>query len=173
MPSSTIFTIFLLTVNHFYSTFASPTASKGDFAGQSLDLVHPLAKRIVTPPDQMCDDEDDWVSRTCLTTQSDREWQDYCIDEYGDKSWHKESCPENTMCFNAIGPGPSHIKIIVCLDRPSDNTVINTGQNQKGQMGVYTVTAPTTLGPVERTVSVKLSNSLLAASVAGFLEGMY
>jgi hypothetical protein len=169
MPSSTIFTIFLLTVNHFYSTGASPTVSKSDFAGQSLDLVHPLAKRIVTPPDQLCFDEDDWVSRSCLYIFNDRDWVDFCIDEDGEEDWFEDTCPENTICCTVIGPGPSHIRTIICLERPS--AIVN--KSLKEQMGVYTVSAPITLGPVGRTVSVTLANSMLAASVTAFLEGMY
>jgi hypothetical protein len=169
LPSTIFTTILLITVNRLYSTFASPMVSKGGLGDRSLDLAHTPVKR-APPPDQLCEKEDTWKQRMCVTSSNDREWMDVCTQHVSDYEYNRYStCPLNTMCMNVLGPGPEHVFISICLERPSG--LINTGLKQ--QMGEYTVSSPISLGPVFRTVEVAISNALSMASVSAYLEGMY
>jgi hypothetical protein len=169
MVPSTIFTIILLTVNHLYSTFASPVVSKGGLGDCSLDLAHTPAKQ-ASPPDQLCEEVDVWKERMCVTSSNDREWMDVCIHHVTEYEYNAYSrCPLDTMCMNVLGPGPEHNFIIVCLERPS--AMIHTSLEK--QMGVFKVSAGIALVPVERTVDVRVAMPIDSASVSAYLEGMY
>jgi hypothetical protein len=167
MLTSRIFTTILLTV---YSTFASPVVSKGGLGDRSLDLAHTPAKR-APPPDQLCEDEGDtWKERICITSSNDRDWRDTCIQHVSEFEYYQySSCPPDTICMNVLGPGPDHAFIIVCLERPSG--IISTSLGK--QMGAYVVSAPISLGPVERNVEVRVAMPFSMASVSAYLEGMY
>jgi len=139
--------------------------SKGGLGDRSLDIAHTPAKRAAVPPDQLCGEEANWRQRICVTEEDDRAWMDVCL--AGDYYFEHSTCPLHTMCMNVLGPGPEHVFISICLERPSG--LINTGLKQ--QMGEYTVSSPISLGPVFRTVEVAISNALSMASVSAYLEG--
>ena len=90
------FTTTFLTLNHLYSIFASdsPIVSNGIATDQSLNLTHALARCVVVPPDQQCDQVDDWLERRCLTDEHGYGgWVDKCMDDGGYAYEKVDSCP--------------------------------------------------------------------------------
>ena len=105
LPSNIMlfFTTTFLTLNHIYSIFASdsPIVSNGIATDQSLNLTHALARRVVVPPDQQCDQIDDWLERRCLTDEHGYGgWVDKCMDDSGYAYEKVDSCPIGMVCRN-------------------------------------------------------------------------
>lgn len=169
MLFSITFTIFSITINHLYSTCASPIVSKG--AGQLLNLTHPLAKCVNIPPDQLCDNPGDWVRRECVTGLSDLEWEDTCLPDHGSIYWRVGECTDDTMCQNTLTQDlgdEEPVETISCIERPRNNSQVAPDE----QSGVYGV-SNTSHSSHSRTVSVIVETNLVDATVSGLVEGMY
>lgn len=174
MLFSATFTTIFVTVNHLYSTFASPIVSKGDVAtGRSLNQTHSLVKRAYVPNDQKCREPEDWNLRRCVTGGGDRAWEDQCIDHDLHEYYGFGSCPEDTMCMFALSPEPDVALTIACVGRPKDKSQSNNNPNS--QTGVVSVpnSAFGTGDPVERIVSIPVVKAMSGASVSAFMEGTY
>jgi hypothetical protein len=173
MLVSTFFTIIFVTINHLYSTFASPIASEeGVAAGQSLNLTHALAKRDYVPVDQLCDEPEDWLSRSCFSVLLDQAYLDTCM--YENLEWKLGSCPPGTMCMNTYSPPPDVSPTIICMIRPlgpAGNPSGNPPAN--GQVGYQQVSNVGNTAPVERIVSVELEKAVRVGAVSAFIEGTY
>ncbi|KIM86070.1 hypothetical protein PILCRDRAFT_333260 [Piloderma croceum F 1598] len=174
MLVSTFSTAIFLTINHLYSTFASPIASEaGLAAGQSLNLTHALAKRDsdYVPVDQLCNVPEDWLFRNCFSAYLDKVYVDECMDDY-EVYWKLGSCPQGTMCMNTFGPPPDYIPTIICLNiplGPAGNPSGNPPAN--GQVGYQQVSNAGNAAPVECIVSVELENDVTAGAVSAIIEG--
>jgi hypothetical protein len=164
------FPIFL--INHLYSTFASPIVSRGGVAaGQSLKLMHSLAKRVYIPPDQLCDNPDDWVSRECVTGLSDLEWEDNCHTDADVIYLRVGECPEDTMCQNTLVQDENDeepIETISCISRPRNNNVV--APDQQSGVSRLSNTSSGESGPSQRTLSVMVETNLVDATVSGLVE---
>jgi hypothetical protein len=162
--STVLFTSVFLTINHLYSTFASPTVPKGD-VGESLNLTHQLVKRDYIPPDQLCDAPAHWVRRVCRTEFGDRAWSDSCrvVDFY----WRMGACPLNTMCQNTLADNGLK-QTINCVDRPTTSS----RSAPDHQCGVYKAGNRGSTDPAERIISVTLDSNYADATVSAFMEGI-
>jgi hypothetical protein len=169
MLFSITFATICLTVNHLYSTFASPMVSKGSVvAGQSLNLTHLLEKRVEIPPDQKCRQPSDWIGRRCMIEfgNGDDTWADQCLGDDRVLYWELGTCPPDKMCTNKFIL-PETITI-VCIDRPTGIT--DRGANQ--QTGVAEVGAGGEPAR-EHVVSIPVLNPVPGASVSALMEGLY
>jgi len=173
MLVSTFFTTIFLTINHLHSTIASPIVSEeGVVAGQSLNLTHALAKREYVPVDQLCDEPEDWLSRSCFSAQGDRAYVDTCMNEDLDETWMLGRCPVGTICMNTFSPPPEYDPTIICMIRPlalAGNPSGNPPAN--GQVGCQQVSNAGNGAPVERMVSVELGKAVTAGAISAYIEG--
>lgn len=165
MLFSIIFTTVFPTINHIYSTFALPMVSK--VAASNATLTQPAKRDGWAPQDQKCTTAAQWLSRICQPDIGDRVWVDHCTGPQGGEAicYVYSSCPERTMCSNVIR---NYKSTIVCIGRPSIDTVSQTGQ----QTGVFSVANTFDLNE-EYIESVTLVTSISLASVSAFLEGKY
>jgi hypothetical protein len=176
MLFSTIFITTFLSINHLYSTTASPMDYKGGVtADRPANLTHTLAKRYI-PSDSLCRIRlgDVWLSRRCIPVINDGRWLDSCLrvvrgvptvlGAFG-------HCPQGTMCENVLVENDDDPEFpdetIRCIPRPT--VVINTGgQNQ--QTGVIRVEGVPGASE-EHIISVPLPHPISGASVSAYLEG--
>jgi len=169
----TIFIVTFLSINHLYSTTASPMDYKGGVtADRSANLTHTLAKRYI-PPDNLCRNGDVWLSRKCIPIINDRRWLDSCLHVANGVSTEFGAfgnCPEGTMCENVLVEDHDFPEFpdesIRCINRPTVN--INTGgQNQ--QTGVVRVKGVPGASE-EHIISVPFPHPISGASVSAYLE---
>lgn len=171
------FTTIFLTVNHFHPIFALPPVSKDNVStGQSLSLTHVLAKRVWTPPDQTCNEPEDWDARHCVAAAVDKIWYDSCIDAEGDVSYGWGICPDTTICMNVYGPEPDQAPTIACVYRPSCDscrpTIAAGPPPASGQTGMHLFGA-WNIRPQILRFQVIMDKSISGASVTAFIEGTY
>ena len=171
----TIFITTFLSINHLYSTTASPMDYKGGVtADRPANLTHSLAKRYI-PPDSLCTAQYAWISRRCIPVINDRRWLDSClhlVNGVPTRFGAFGNCPEGTMCENVLVASddaefPYPDETIRCIDRPTVN--INTG-GQSQQTGVVRVAGVPGASEVH-IISVPLPHPISGASVSAYLEG--
>jgi hypothetical protein len=179
MLFSIIFTAIFLTVNHLYSTLASPMVSNG--GGKSLNLTHSLAKRDYVPPDVLCDHAEEWIGRSCLSIMDDRTWMDTCLTDEDDERIYIRigSCLSDQICMNTFvtvvadeEQNLDNYRTIMCISHPFDEVHRTEEKGLKVQSGVYTIDDGGT-GPAEHTVPVSIQDPISAASVSALIEGTY
>jgi hypothetical protein len=174
MLVSTFLTTILLTINHLYSTFASPIASEeGVAAGRSLSLTHTLAKRSWHPVDQLCDEPDDWVTRKCFTAVFDQAYLDECLNIGSEMYWKVGGCPQGTICMNTFGPPPWYTRTIICLNRPSGLAGNPSGNPPANGQAGYQQVSNFGNTATARIVSVELGKNVTAGAVSAIIEGTY
>ena len=168
MRVSTFFTTIFVTIDHLYSTFASPIASEeGVAAGQSLNLTHALAKRNWYPVDQLCDEPEDWTFRVCFSAHLDQAYMDECVNIDGDVYWKLGACPRDIMCMNTFGPPPNYSRTAICMNRPLNSAGNPSGNPPaNGQVGYYRLAEQGISTPA---VSVELVRAVKGAAVSAFI----
>jgi hypothetical protein len=175
MLFSAIFITTFLSIHHLPSTTASPMDYKdGVIADRPANFTHTLAKRYI-PPDNLCLNQDLWLTRRCIPTINDGRWLDSCLrvangvpiilGAFG-------NCPEDTMCENVLALDADDDpefpdETIRCIDRPAVN--INTG-GQSQQTGVVRVEGVPGASE-EHIISIPLPHPISGASVSAYLEG--
>jgi hypothetical protein len=171
MLFSTIFITTFLSINHIYSTTASPTDYKGGVtADRPANLTHPLAKRYI-PPDSLCLRGDTWLHRRCIPTLNDRRWLDSCLRLVNGAPTifgKLADCPVDTICVDELVESDDDLdETIRCIDRPTVN--IDTG-GQSQQTGVVRVEGVPGASQ-EHIISVPLPHPISGASVSAYVEG--
>lgn len=58
--------------------------------------LNALQKRV--PSDILCDRDDEWIQRTCVSDDNPREYQDDCQREDGEEYERDGECPPDTVC---------------------------------------------------------------------------
>jgi hypothetical protein len=168
-----IFATVFPTINHLYSTLASPIISEGYVAAaESLNL---RVVSVYIPDGQRCDRAAHWYARRCYTAIGDTTWEDFCRPNPDDEHnfyMRIGECPGGRMCQNTLVQNeddPAPKETISCIDRPYSPNLLSPNR----QTGVYMAENVHSLDPAQRTVSAIVEINLAGATVAALMEGMY